>query len=266
MNLNEKYGTTALIAGGSEGLGAAYAESLAAQGMDLLLVARRKEQLQATASRLSEKYAVNVGQISCDLTSPDALSQILEAVGDTAIDFLVYNAALSYIGPFLATEPSTHAAEATVNMVAALSLVHHFGGKMVERRRGAVIMMASLAGLQGSAYVTTYAATKAFTRVLAEGLWYEWKPFGVDVIACCAGATASPNYLKTNPGKANPLEPKPQQPEKVVAECLRKLGTTPSFISGTANKWVSFLMTHLLPRKMAVNMMGDSLKRMYGVK
>ena len=125
--------------------------------------------------------------------------------------------------------------------------------------------MASIAGFQGSGYLATYAATKAFNRVLAEGLWYEWKPLGVDVIACCAGATVTPNYLNTLPGKASRLEPKPQLPEQVVEECLRRVGTTPSFVSGTGNKLVSFLMQRLFPRKQAVRIMGDGMKKMYRI-
>ena len=126
--------------------------------------------------------------------------------------------------------------------------------------------MASIAGFQGSGYLSTYAATKAFNRVLAEGLWYEWKQKGVDVIACCAGATATPNYVNTNPGKASSLEPKPQLPEQVVEECLSKIGKVPSFISGTGNKLVTFLMQHIFSRKQAINMISDGMVKMYGIK
>ncbi len=265
MTFKEKYGDTALIAGASEGMGAAYAHALAARGLSLVLVARRKDVLEETALTISKRYNVNVMPVACDLAAPGATQQIAQAIGDMQVDFLVYNAALSYIGPYLATAPSTHAAIAAVNMVTPLAMLHYFGGKMVQRGRGGVVIMASIAGFQGSGYLSTYAATKAFNRVLAEGLWYEWKPKGVDVIGCIAGATATPNYINTKPGKASPLEPKPQQPEDVVEQCLRKIGTTPSFISGTGNKLVSFLMQHIFTKKKSVNMMGDSMKKMYRI-
>src|ERR1700722_8993317 len=76
---------------------------------------------------------------------------------------------------------------------------------------------------------------------------------------------ATPNYLATNPGKASPLEPKPQQPEKVVEECLRRIGTTPSFVSGAANKFVTFMMQHLITKKTAIRMMSNGLKKMYRI-
>lgn len=266
MTFKEKYGPTALVAGASEGLGEAYAQALAARGLDLVLVARRREALEETARQIAGRFGVRVQSVVCDLGAPGAAGQLLRAVGDTPIDFLVYNAARSYIGPYLATGPDTHAGIAAVNVLTPLYLLHHFGGKMVERRKGGVVLMGSIAGLQGSGYLSTYAATKAFTRVLAEGLWYEWRPHGVDVIACCAGATATPNYLKTNPGKASRLEPQPQLPEAVAEECLRQIGRVPSFISGRGNRLAAFLMEHVFPRKRAVEIMGDGMRKMYRIK
>jgi len=266
MTFKEKYGNTALVAGASEGMGAAYAFALAEKGMDLVLIARRKAPLDETARKISKQFGVSVLPVTCDLGDSDALQHIIQAIGDKQIDFLVYNAALSYIGPYLATGLTTHLDIAKVNMLSPLALVHYFGGKMVERGKGGVVLMSSIAGFQGSGFLSTYAATKAFNRVLAEGLWYEWKEKGVDVIACCAGATATPNYINTNPGKASPLEPKPQLPEQVVEECLQKIGKTPSFISGTGNKLVTFLMQHIFSRKMAIKMMGVGMRKMYGIK
>ncbi len=266
MTFKEKYGKTALVAGASEGMGAAWANTLAGRGFDLVLIARRKEPLEATARQITGQYGVKVLPVTCDLADADATQQIINAIGDMPVDFLVYNAALSYIGPYLATGLQTHTDIAKVNMLTPMAMLHYFGGKMAERGKGGVVLMASIAGFQGSGYLSTYAATKAFNRVLAEGLWYEWRPKGVDVIACCAGATATPNYINTNPGKASSLEPKPQLPEQVVEECLQRIGTTPSFISGTGNKLVTFLMQHIFSRKKAVEMMGDSMVKMYGVK
>jgi uncharacterized protein len=266
MTFKEKYGDTALVAGASEGMGAAWAHALAARGLHLVLVARRPEVLNTTAAEIAAKYGVRVLPVVCDLASPDATALIADATHDKEIGFLVYNAAASYIGPFLETDSSTHAGIATVNTLTPLSMVHHFGGKMVARRRGGVVLMASIAGFQGSGYLATYAATKAFCRVLAEGLWYEWRPAAVDVIACCAGATMTPNYINTRPGKASPLEPRPQLPEAVVAECLRKIGSAPSFVSGRGNKFVAFLMQHIFSREKAIRTMGDGMKKMYGIQ
>jgi len=266
MSLKEKYGNTAMIAGASEGLGAAYAHALAAKGFDLVLIARRREALETTASDIKKRYPVKISLVICDLASSDVIEQITIAIGETSIDFLVCNAAASYIGAFEKAPMKTHLDIANLNAVSSLELVYHFGNKMVERKRGGIVMMTSLAGFQGSGYVTTYAATKAFSRVLAEGLWYEWKNFGVDVVACCSGPIATPNFLNTNPVKASIFEPKPQAPEDVVKECLDKIGKVPSFVSGTSFKIAAFLMQRVFSRKRAIHFIGDSTKKIFRVE
>jgi len=262
MNLIQKYGKTALIAGASEGIGAAFATHMAAEGMDLVLIARRIIPLQQFADDLEKAYPVRVTCISCDLSDKNATHLIEDALKGKEINLVVYNAALSYIGPFIKNSPDFHLQMAQINMLTPLNMLHTFGGKMLAKGKGAIVLMASLAGFQGSGYLTMYAATKAYNRILAESLWYEWKKSGVDVIACCAGATSTPNFKNSNPEKAGFFAPKVQTPDEVVTECLKEIGKQPSFISGTGNKVASFIMK-LLPRKMTVTIMGDNTKKMY---
>jgi len=262
-NLKQKYGKTALVAGASEGIGAAYATYLAVEGMDLVLVARRMEPLKNLADALEQKYNIEVQCISCDLGNTNSVQQIAEALNGKEINLLVYNAALPYIGPFIENSVENHYQMAQVNMLTPISLLHYFGGKMLENGKGAVILMASLAGFQGSGFLAMYASTKAFNRIMAESLWYEWKDRGVDVMACCAGSTATPNFKNSQPEDAGFFAPKVQEPEEVVAECFRKLGKQPSFVSGTGNKIAAFFMQKLLPRKMTITIMGDTTRKMY---
>ncbi len=263
MKLKEKYGNTALVAGASEGIGAAYATLLAAEGMNLVLVARRTELLLQLAEKLQKKYNIEVQCISCDLGNTTATKQIAEALKGKEINLLVYNAAFPYIGPFIENAPENHVQMAQVNMLTPVNMLHYFGGKMLEKSKGAVILMSSLAGFQGSGFLAMYSSTKAFNRIMAESLWYEWKDKGVDVLACCASSTATPNFIKSDPKDAGFFAPKVQQPEKVAAECLNVLGKKPSFIPGTGNKMAAFFMQKLLSRKMAVKIMGDNTKKMY---
>jgi short-subunit dehydrogenase len=265
MDLKKKYGPLAIIAGASEGMGAAFARALAAQGMNLIIVARRKKNLEALAEELIQKHHIEVETFSCDLSLPDATEQIKLLTTGRLINFMVYNAALSYIGPFQDNPVTEHLRIAAVNMLTPIGLIHHFGNQMLKQGRGGIVLMSSLAGFQGSGFLATYAATKAFNRILAESLWYEWKSRGVDVIGCCAGATLTPNYIHSNPKKISVLAPKPQLPEQVAAECLSKIGKTPSFISGRANKIACFLMNHIFSVKKAINIMGDTTRKMYGI-
>jgi len=263
MNLKEKYGKTALIAGASEGIGAAFSSRLAEEGMDLVLISRRPEPLKQLADSLENKYKVNITCISCDLSDADAAEKIMDAMNGREINMLIYNAALSFIGPFIKNTAENHSRIAQSNMLTPLSFLHLFAEKMLDNGKGAVILMSSLASFQGSGFLSVYAATKAFNRILAESLWYEWKNSGVDIIACCAGATSSPNYKNTYPEKAGLFAPGVLTPEEVVTECITKLGRKPSFITGKGNRLASFIMQKLLPRKMAINIMGNTTKKMY---
>jgi short-subunit dehydrogenase len=263
MSLKQKYGQLALVAGASEGIGAAFSNYLAGAGMDLVLIARRKEPLDQLACSLTNKYHTNVLSICCDLSDTDAAHHINDAVQGRDISLLVYNAALSYIGPFEKNSVEHYNQIACTNMITPMNMLQIFGETMLKKGKGALIVMTSLAGFQGSGFLAAYAATKAFNRVLAESLWYEWKSRGVDVIACCAGATATTNYIRTNPGKTGFFAPRVQSPEEVVNECIKHLGKKPSFVSGRGNKLASFIMQKLLPRKMAINIMGDNTRKMY---
>lgn len=265
LKLVDKYGRKALIAGASEGLGAAFSEFLAGTGLDLVLVARRKNVLESFASSLREKYNTQLNTVCCDLSSPDALDKLMHAVDLSGIDILVYNAALSFIGNFESDSPEHLMQIATANMITPLKLVRVVSEEMLKRGRGAVILMSSLAGFQGSGFLSAYAATKAFNRVLAEGLWYEWKEKGVDVIACCAGATATNNCKLTNPGKTGLFAPAVQSPEEVVIECFAQLGKKPSVVTGSGNKLANFLMQRLIPRKTAVRIMGNTTRKIYRI-
>ena len=263
MSLKQKYGTTALVAGASEGIGAAFATYLAKEGMDLILIARRLQPLQQLARSLQDRYKINVMSIQCDLSDPNATQQIEKALNGREISLIVYNAALSYIGPFIENSQENISLAAQVNMITPLNMVRFFGEKMVAKGKGAIVLMSSLAGFQGSGYLSLYAATKAFSRIFGESLWYEWKDRGVDVIACCAGAVATPGYKNSRPGKTGFFTPRVLNPEEVPRECFKKLGNQPSFITGRGNRWASFIMQKILPRKMAVNIMGDTTKKMY---
>ena len=174
-NLLHKYGNTALIAGASEGLGAAFASYLGAAGMNLVLVARRKEHLEIFAADLKTRFNIDVDCIWCDLADVRATEYLQEAIGKKEINMLVYNAALSHIGAFEKQSLESYMKTTQVNMITPMKLFHMFGEVMLTKGKGALIMMASLAGFQGSGFLTVYAATKAFDRVLAESLWYEWK-------------------------------------------------------------------------------------------
>lgn len=255
-----RYGPWALVAGASEGIGAAFAEELAARGIRLLLVARRPAPLEALAGRLRERSRVEVRTAPLDLGAPGLADAVRGLTRGLEIGLVVYNAADSFVGEFLARSLDDHLRMVDVNCRGPVVLAHLLGEAMAARGRGGIVLVSSMAGFQGAALVATYAATKAFDTVLAEGLWDELRGRGVDVLACCAGATRTPGYEASRPrgGIA------PMAPAAVTADALAALGRRPVTIPGLTNRAARLVMRHLLPRQVAVRIMGTTTRRMYG--
>lgn len=255
----------ALVAGASEGIGAAFARRLAAQGFDLVLVARRAIPLEALATELSGTHGIDARPLACDLGSPASWDRVVAACDGLAVGLLVYNAAASTIGRFLEVPLASHAAAVDVNVRAPLVLSHAFGGKMAERGRGGIVLMSSLTAFQGTPLVAAYGATKAYNLVLAEGLWSELRECGIDVLACCAGATETPGYSrKTVSGRAAFFAPRPQDPSDVAREAMAALGRRPVVITGRGNRLASFVMRRALSRRLAVATIAKEMRRRYG--
>jgi short-subunit dehydrogenase len=264
MDFRARYGPWALVAGGSVGLGGEFARQLAARGLNLLLVAHRPGPLEACAAALRSAHGVEVRTLTLDLASADLLPAIRTATADLEVGLLVCNAAYSPIGPFLDQSLDDLLRVLDVNCRAPLVLAHELGRPMAARRRGGIILVSSLSALQGSALIATYAATKAYDLILAEGLWEELRAQGVDVLGYCAGATRTPNYEASRPRPLGTLSPPVMEPEPVVSEALATLGRAPSGVAGRTNRLVGFLVTRLLPRRFAVATMGRTMRAMYG--
>lgn len=263
-NFQKQYGPWALVAGASEGLGATYADQLARQGLNLVLIARRAELLETLAQQLEQKNKILVKTLALDLSHAESVERVIAETSALDIGLLVYNAAFSKVGSFLESTLQDHFKEIDTNIRTPLALTYHFGQRMLERGHGGLVLMSSLSAFQGSAYISNYSATKAFNLLLAEGLWGEWRGRGVDVLVCIAGSIRTPNYLASTPRQTGRFSDATLEPEVVVREALSALGRQPYVIPGRGNRLTSFIMRHLLPRRMAIQMMGRILKDMYG--
>jgi uncharacterized protein len=244
----QKYGPYALIAGGSDGLGYAYAEAIARRGLNLVLFARQEERLYAAAKRIKETYRIDVVPVVADMADFENVKAKIAAL-NVSIGLLVYNAAYAPIGLVETMSEEQLALEVAVNVKAPLLLSKYVSTQMIERQRGGIILMSSLAGGQGSPKIAVYAATKSFNAILAEGLWKELKPHGIDVIACCAGAILTPGYLKAE--KVKPA-PGTMKAEQVAEQTLNAMGKGPIVIPGAVNKIGRFFLTRILSRKAAI--------------
>jgi len=243
-----------VIAGASEGLGAAYARALGRRGMDLVLVARRSEPLEALAARLRDELAIEVRTISLDLAEPDAIEQLFRSTATLEVGVAIYNAAFAPVGELvtMATEQLVRVVD--VNVRAPLLFARAFAPPMVARRRGAIVLVSSVAGLQGSPRIACYAASKAFEIVLAEGLWGELRRRGVDVLGVTAGAIRTPGYR----GASRREAPGTLDPAIVAERSLDAIGGGPISVPGWINRLASWILGRLLPRRLAIAVMAAS--------
>ncbi|MFZ1164103.1 SDR family NAD(P)-dependent oxidoreductase [Mycobacterium sp.] len=187
-----KYGPWALIAGGSEGVGAEFARLLAEAGFNLVLVARKADALAQTADQC-RRYGGGVRTLSTDLSAPDACAGIAAATDGLEVGLLILVAgANTHSHEFLDGELAEFQRVIDLNVSTPLGLVHHYGQEMRARRRGGIVVLGSLAGYLGSARHTVYGGVKAFTRLFAEGLWLELREHGVDVLELVLGVTRTP--------------------------------------------------------------------------
>lgn len=255
----DHYGPWAVVAGASEGLGAAWAEHLATYGLNLVLAARRQDMLDTLAARLAKQHSITTRVLALDLAAPKTPDALLAATADLDIGLLIYNAAHSVIGPCLDRPLDDHLTEIAVNVRAPLALGYGFGQRFVARGHGGIILLSSLSATMGSAMIANYAATKAYNLVLAEGLWEEVRTRGVDVLACCPSAVSTPNYQASAPKRSQAVV----TPDLVVRETLHQLGRRPSFIPGGSNQAAAFILRRLLPRRMVVRIMGGVMRGMY---
>jgi len=230
VNLSH-YGPWAVIAGGSEGVGAEFARLLADAGVNLVLLARRPGPLRQTADAC-RGLGVEVRTLAVDLTSADAVSRVTELTADLEVGLLIYNAGANTCSEeFLDGPLEAFGRVVDLNITTLLALVQHYGRPMRERRRGGILMVGSMAGYLGSVRHSVYGGVKAFGRIFAESLWLELRDFDVHVLELVLGVTRTPAMERVGlnfdvPGL------RVAQPADVAREGLEQLAHGPVFVAG----------------------------------
>jgi len=256
-----KYGEWACVVGAAEGLGAAFANSLAKRGMNLILVDKKKDELASTASQIRETFHIETLEVIEDLSEQNAADAIMKSISELDCRFLVYNAAYGPVMPFLSNSEADLDLYLSVNNRTLLMLVYKFIKRSISSRMG-ILLISSLAGLRGTRLVVPYAATKAFIWNLAEGLHYEYKDKNLDISVVCAGMVDTPNFRATGP-KMTFLTPEPMSPDFVSEKALDKFGRRLFIVPGLANKIAVFLFERILPRKIASKIHNDTMAKLY---
>jgi short-subunit dehydrogenase len=246
-------GKWALVTGASAGIGVALARELAGHGAKLILTARRKERLDSLAAELSAKGTV-VRIVVADLNDPAAPQQIYDATegAGLTVDILINNAGLGQFGQFYQSPIEQELSQVRVNCEAVVRLTRLFLPRMVERRRGWILIVASTASFQPLPYLNTYAATKVFDRFFAQGLAAEVARFGVKVTALCPGPTESEFSQVANSSKIMPGGK--QSAEEVASRGIAALARGQRTIIPKFTWQLTALLTRFLPVGMITNM------------
>ncbi|MBB3731133.1 SDR family NAD(P)-dependent oxidoreductase [Nonomuraea dietziae] len=236
---------TSLVTGASSGIGAEFATQLAAQGYDLVLVARSVGKMDELAERLRAAHSVEVDVIGQDLSAPDAVGRIAERLAGRPIDLLVNNAGFGTAGRFQDIDPGREHDELMVNVVSLVGLTHALLPGMLARGQGAVVNVGSTAGFNIAPYFATYAASKSFVLNFSLALWSELRGTGVKVLAVTPGPVET-SFFEVIGTREAAIGARMATPEQVVAAALRGLERDRGYVvPGLGN----FAMAHLMPRR-----------------
>lgn len=260
-HFRERHGPWALVTGASAGIGEEFARQLAGKGINPILVARRADLLEALAAELVRDHGVATRTVAVDLTDPGFIDAIREVVRGLEVGLLVNNAGTTIGGNFLESELEQQRRTIELNVMAPLVLSHELGRSMRARGRGGIIFVSSLFALQGVPNFANYAATKSYALVLAEGLAYELKEDGVDVLGLLPGPTLTEGT--TNMGAKpdrGPMRFVP--PGGVVETALSSLGRRTIVVPGAMNRAMTTMTGRALTRSGRTKMWAQVLGKM----
>jgi hypothetical protein len=259
LELRDRYGEWAIVTGASAGLGSEFARALAREGISCVLIARREDRLRELSKEIELRHGVKTRVIAADLARAESAEEIARAVADLDVGILVNNAGAGYAGRFDKQDGERLRQMVELNCVAPLMLTHRLLPRLIERRRGAVVIVGSVAGRQAIPLHAVYAATKAFDLFLGEALWAELRDLGIDVSVLMPGPVAS--EFESVAGEARPDPGMDEAPDECVRIALSALGRQPSVVSGTWMNWARANANRFLPRVVITSIAGDYMAR-----
>jgi len=253
-----------LITGASSGIGEEFARRLAAQGHNLVLVARTERALHELCDELMLKHKIMAHYLVLDLTEPDAHNKLVEDTQKHGfeVDLLINNAGFGSVGDFSKLDIDKELRMIDLNVRSLVALTHSYLVPMRERKHGTIINVSSAAGFQPIPFMATYAATKAFVSSFSEAIAEENRPLGIRVLALCPGSTKTNFFAASNIDR--PIQVKGQQTSEQVVETALKAvrGGRTKVVSGIANKVGAFLGGHV-PHFLSSRAMSKALRPKY---
>lgn len=255
-DLRNVYGEYAVVTGASSGIGEQFARQLAAQGMNLVIVARGKDKLEALAQELHGQHGTTVHVVGLDLLSTGAVDELIRRTSQLDVGVVIANAGSYASGPFLSNDLNTEMDVLVLNAAVPAQIAHEFGRRFAHRRRGGIILISSTVGAGPAPYLANYAAAKAYILSLGQALNYEFKKAGVDLLVVSPGPTKTEGAENAEGIDFSKLPLPMMAPAKVARTGLKNLGKRGHVVVGAPNKIMDFMGKYLTPRTIS--------KRMYG--
>jgi short-subunit dehydrogenase len=261
-DLATRYGPWALVAGASEGIGASFCRRVAAEGVNVFLVARRPAPLEALATELRGSFGVETAVATIDLAAEGADRDLFEATAGREVGLLVYNAGADDRNVrFLDAPARDWSAMVRRNCMMPVLTAHHYMSAMMARGRGGVILVSSGAAWAGGFGLATYGATKAFDLVFGESLWAEYRDDGVDTLSLVAGPTDTPAFREAL-ARHGAVPPDLADPDDVARAGLDHLGEGPTWSMGLEDGGGPFPLG-ALSRRQAVELMSAGTRAIF---
>lgn len=249
----DRRGQWALVVGATATVGEQFARQLGARGMNVAMVARRKERLDVVAAEIAAAHGVETRTIALDLMDETAIDRLRDATADLEVDFLVINANLHRVGHFDLMSLDDKRAMVRMNLEMPVALVHHYGPEMVERRRGAIVTLNEVNCFSPLEFDAVFQGTKAGLRLFCESLWLEYRQADVRVGSIhLSGIEGSESYdAKITPARRRFIKVigASMDPEAIVEQSLEQLDRgklilvpdTWTFLNIYALKFMDFL-------------------------
>jgi uncharacterized protein len=243
-----RYKGTALVTGASSGIGEAFARELAARGMDVVLVARSLDRLEALARELEASHAVRAHAVRADLAEPGGAESVFRATQALGLQvtMLVNSAGFATYGPFETRDLAREQEEVMVNVYSLTTLTRLYLPHLLATPGSAVVNVASTAAFQPLPYMAVYGATKAFVLSFSEALWAQFQRSNVTVLAVCPGPVRT--RFEAVVGAPEAMVGRQDSPEFVVRAALRALEARRSFVIPRLAQHMLSSLPRLLPR------------------
>jgi short-subunit dehydrogenase len=265
MSFVERYGPWAVVTGASEGTGREFARQIAAQGVPVILIARREAPLAQLAEQIRKESGIDCVTATIDLAAPAAFERILAAVGNREVGLFVSNAGSDPNGArFLDRELSAWMDLVQRNSITMMQCCHHFARPMRDKGRGGLLLVNSGACYGGSRFMAAYSASKAFTLCFAEALWDELQGAGVHVLTLVMHMTDTPALRTLLREKGLPVPQNIAQPEAVAALGLSRLPFGPVQNWGLEDGDIGYAVLSAADRRKRTLMIGAASSHVFG--